>query len=70
MRPAVYTVTGTETSNVYVPDHYLTPFNISLGVTVSGTSNYTVQYTDDEARRLEESFIRGESLAARTQAGD
>lgn len=48
MRPAVYTVTGTETSNVYVPDHYLTPFNISLGVTVSGTSNYTVQYTYDD----------------------
>ena len=29
-----------------------------------------VQYTDDEARRLVEAFIRGESLAARTQAGD
>jgi hypothetical protein len=31
-----------------VPDHYLTPFNISLGVIVSGTSNYTVQYTYDD----------------------
>ena len=47
MRPVVYTVTGTDASNVFVPDHYLTPFNISLGVLVSGTSNYTVQYTYD-----------------------
>ena len=29
-----------------------------------------VQYTDDEARRLVEAFIRGEPVAARTQAGD
>jgi len=47
MRPVVYTVTGTQVSNVYAPDHYLTPFNVSLGCTVTGTSNYTVQYTYD-----------------------
>lgn len=47
MRPVSFTVTGTETSNVFVPDHYISPFNVSLGVTVSGTSNYTVQYTFD-----------------------
>jgi hypothetical protein len=48
MRPVVYTVTGTETSNVYPLDHYVSPFNIALSVLVSGTSNYTVQYTFDD----------------------
>jgi hypothetical protein len=47
MRPVSFTVTGTETSAVFVPDHYISPFNVSLGVTVTGTSNYTVQYTFD-----------------------
>jgi len=47
MRPVSFTVTGTETSAVFPPDHYVSPFNVSLGVLVSGTSNYTVQYTFD-----------------------
>jgi hypothetical protein len=48
MRPVVYTVTGTGVSNVYPPDHYVSPFNVALSVLVSGTSNYTVQYTFDD----------------------
>jgi hypothetical protein len=48
MRPVVYTVTGTGVSNVYAPDHYVSPFNVALGVLVSGTVNYTVQYTFDD----------------------
>ena len=47
MRPAVYTVTGTEASNVYIPDQYISPFNVALSVLVTGTVNYTVQYTFD-----------------------
>lgn len=47
MRPAVYTVTGTQQSDVYTPSERVTPFNVGLGVTVTGTSNYTVQYTFD-----------------------
>ena len=47
MRPVVFTVTGTGVSNVYPPDHYVSPFNVALSVVVSGTSNYTVQYTFD-----------------------
>jgi len=48
MRPVVYTIIGTGVSNVMPPDQYISPFNVSLGVTVSGTSTYTVQYTFDD----------------------
>lgn len=48
MRPVTYTIIGTGTSGVMVPDQYISPFNVSLGVTVSGTSTYTVQYTFDD----------------------
>lgn len=47
MRPVVFTITGAGTSNPMVPDQYISPFNVSLGVTVTGTVNYTVQYTFD-----------------------
>lgn len=48
MRPVVFTVSGVGASNVCPPDNYITPFNIALGVTVSGTTTYTVQYTFDD----------------------
>ena len=48
MRPVTYSITGTGVSGVYPPDHYVSPFNIALGVTVTGTVNYTVQYTFDD----------------------
>ena len=48
MRPVTYSITGTGVSGVYAPDHYVSPFNLALGVTVTGTVNYTVQYTFDD----------------------
>lgn len=48
MRPVTYSITGTGVSGVYPPDHYVSPFNIALGVLVSGTVTYTVQYTFDD----------------------
>lgn len=52
MRPVVYTLTdasvAAKTSNVYPPDNYVSPFNVSLSVLVTGTVNYTVQYTFDD----------------------
>ena len=48
MRPVTYSITGTGVSGVYAPDHYVSPFNIALGVLVSGTVTYTVQYTFDD----------------------
>lgn len=48
MRPKTYTITGVGTSGVYMPDHYVSPFNVALGVLVTGTVTYTVQYTFDD----------------------
>lgn len=48
MRPVVYSVTGVGASGVFAPDNYVSPFNISLGVTVTGTVTYSVQYTFDD----------------------
>lgn len=48
MRPVVYTINGTGVSSVMAPDQYISPFNVSLGVLVSGVSTYTVQYTFDD----------------------
>jgi hypothetical protein len=48
MRPVVYSVTGVGESNVYAPDHYVSPFNLAVSVKVSGVITYTVQYTFDD----------------------
>jgi len=47
MQPTVYTIEGVGNSQVYAPDGYISPFNVALGVTVTGTVSYTVQYTFD-----------------------
>jgi hypothetical protein len=48
MRPVVYTITGSGTSGVCPIDHYIAPTNVTLGATITGTVNYTVQYTFDD----------------------
>jgi len=48
MRPIVISQTGTGSSSVAVLDHYQSPFNVGLGVVVSGTVNYTIQHTFDD----------------------
>jgi hypothetical protein len=48
MRPIVYSLTGTGSSAVYPPDHYISPFNIALNVVATGTITYTVRYTFDD----------------------
>ena len=48
MRPARLLIVGTQTSGVYTPDHYISPMNVALSVRVTGTINYTVQYTFDD----------------------
>ena len=47
MRPAVFTVTGVGVSNPYGVDTYISPSNMGLAVTVTGTITYKVQYTFD-----------------------
>lgn len=58
MRPLVYTVSGVGSSRVSAPDNHVTPFNIALGVLVSGSTTYTVQYTFDDV------FAEGYTAAA------
>jgi hypothetical protein len=52
MRPVVFTLTdasaAAKTSNVCPVDHYVSPSNIALSVVVTGTVDYTVQYTFDD----------------------
>lgn len=52
MRPIVVTLSdasgGAKTSAPIPLDLYISPFNTSLSVTVTGVANYTVQYTFDK----------------------
>ena len=47
MRSVTLTQTGAGSTNGYVADSYISPFNIGFGVIVSGTVTYTVQHTFD-----------------------
>ena len=38
---------GAITANPVALDYFISPFNVALSVTVTGTVNYTVQYTFD-----------------------
>lgn len=48
MRRSTLSQTGTGQTAVFVPDVNKNPFNIGLGVVVSGTVTYTVQHTFDD----------------------
>lgn len=48
MRRVTLTQTGTGSSAVDVPDQYIAPFAIGIGVKVTGTVTYTVQHTFDD----------------------
>ena len=48
MRPVRVTV-GSATSSAPIPlDHYRDPFNVGVGVSVTGTLTYTVEHTFDD----------------------
>jgi hypothetical protein len=47
MRRIVIAKTGAGASASAPMDQYLSPFNVGIGVVVSGTVNYTVQHTFD-----------------------
>lgn len=47
MRPIVISRTGTGVSTVAVVDHYQVPFNIGLGLVISGTITVSIQHTFD-----------------------
>lgn len=48
MRPIVVAKTGAGSSSTVPLDHYQSPFNVGLGVVVTGVVNYTIQHTFDD----------------------
>lgn len=48
MRPIRITLTAAGVSNPIILDHYRDPFNVGIGVTLSGTASYSVEYTYDD----------------------
>lgn len=50
MRRIVISKTGTGSSSLAPMDQYQSPFNVGIGVVVSGTVNYTIQHTFDDVQ--------------------
>ena len=50
MRPIVIAKTGTGSSAIVPLDMYRSPFNVGIGVVVTGTVNYTIQHTFDDVQ--------------------
>jgi hypothetical protein len=50
MRPVVISKTGAGSSSIVPLDHYQSPFNVGIGVVVSGTVDYTIQHTYDDVQ--------------------
>jgi len=48
MRSIVISQSSTGSSSVAPLDTYRNPFNVGIGVVVSGTVNYTIQHTFDD----------------------
>lgn len=48
MRPVTISVTGAGVSAPVPMDTYISPFNVGIGCTVTGTATYTVQHTFDD----------------------
>jgi hypothetical protein len=48
MIPIVVSKTGTGSSKIVPVDHFQNPFQVGIGVVVSGTVNYTIQHTFDD----------------------
>lgn len=48
MRPSVISKTGTGSSSIVPMDIYLSPFNVSITTSVSGTVNYDIQHTNSD----------------------
>ena len=51
MKPVTKTQTGAGSTAVIPIDYLLTPVSVGFGVVATGTVNYTVQHTFDEAIR-------------------
>lgn len=72
MRPQTITKTGTGSSGIANMCHYATPFNVSVGCTVSGTVDYTIQHTFDDIfdAAVTPTWFSHSTLTAKTAAAD
>ena len=53
MRQQIVTVTGASTgSSVIATDHYISPFNVGFGATITGTVSYSIQHTFDNPQTV------------------
>ena len=69
MKPVTKTQTGTGSTAVIPIDYLLTPVNVGFGVVATGTVNYTVQHTFDEAiRGTPTNWFDHATVAAQTTA--
>ena len=48
MRPQIFSITGTGTTAWIPLDYKQNPFNIGLGIVVSGTITYDIEHTFDD----------------------
>lgn len=48
MRPIRISLTAAGVSTPVILDHYRCPFSVGIGVTLSGTASYSVEYTYDD----------------------
>jgi hypothetical protein len=75
MRPVTVFKISTGSTNPVPTNLFVTPFNLGIGVVVSGTVNYTVQHTFDDIWASNYSAASGNwfshpSLAAQTANAD
>lgn len=72
MRPIVISQTGEGSSTFAVLDHYISPFNIGIGVVTSGTVNYTIQHTFDDILNsaVTPTWFSHPTLAAQSASAD
>ncbi len=52
MRPVRITQVGTGRSQIVVADIYQQPFDMGIGLNVTGTINYDIQYTLDDVANI------------------
>lgn len=72
MRPVVVAKTGAGSSSIMPMDHYQSPFNVGIGVVVTGTVNYTIQHTFDDIQNaaVTPTWFSHATLAAQTASAD
>lgn len=72
MRPIVISKTGAGSSSIVPLDTYRNPFNVSIGVVVSGTVDYTIQHTYNDVQNsaVTPTWYSQSSLTGKTANAD